>query len=308
MAAIVGDEPTWDAPLRLLGGLHFLVLAGDASWDDALEAHADFLCDFVREQTVQTNEVQRSWALLPCFLRAAELLAVEELDVVELGPSAGLNLVWDRYRYSYEAGEWGPDGAPLRLEGEERSRVPSALLEVGPRVARRVGIDLAPIDVTTDEGARLLTCFVWAGQDERFDRLTRAIEAVRADPPELVRGDFADELPKVLGDRTTLVFETAAFPYVSDETRATVRETLSRAESTRSSPSQTKRPSFSRCRRESSRRLISFSFGLCGDVITGRSPARRRGSPHDRRTRGRRPGRSRDASPNPARHRAAYRL
>jgi hypothetical protein len=183
----------------------------------------------MRTQAVQTNEVQRSWALLPCFLRAAELLAVDELDVVELGPSAGLNLVWDRYRYSYEVADWGPDDAPLRLEGEERSRVPSALLEVSPRVARRVGIDLAPIDVRTDEGARLLQCFVWAGQDERFERLTRAIEAVRADPPELVRGDFAHELPNVLRDRPTLVFETAAFPYVADETRAAVRETLSRA-------------------------------------------------------------------------------
>ena len=59
----------WDAPLRLLGGLHYLVLAGDASWDDsALETHAEFLREFVREQSVQTNEVQRSWMLLPCFL------------------------------------------------------------------------------------------------------------------------------------------------------------------------------------------------------------------------------------------------
>jgi hypothetical protein len=215
--------------LRLLGGLHFLVLAGAASWDDPVEAHAEFLREFVRTQGVQTNEVQRSWALLPCFLRAAQLLGDGALDVVELGPSGGLNLVWDRYRYSYEAGEWGPDDAPLRLEGEERSLVPAALLEVIPRVARRVGIDLAPIDVTSDEGARLLQCFVWAGQDERLERLARAIEAVRADPPELVHGDIADELPNVLRDRPALVFETAAFPYVSHETRAAVRETLSRA-------------------------------------------------------------------------------
>jgi hypothetical protein len=183
----------------------------------------------VLEQGVQTNEVQRSWVLLPCFLRAAERLAVEELDVVELGPSAGLNLVWDRYRYSYEAGDWGPHDASVRLAGDERSSVPSTLLEVAPRVERRVGIDLSPIDVTTDQGARLLQCFVWAGQDERLERLTRAIEAVRANPPELVRGDLARELPSVLRDRPTLVFETAAFPYVSDETRAAVRETLSRA-------------------------------------------------------------------------------
>jgi hypothetical protein len=229
VASIFGGEPGWDAPLRLLGGLHYLVLAGDASWDDPLEAHAAFLRDFVRDQTVQTNEVQRSWMLLPCFLRAAQLLEVEEVDVVELGPSAGLNLVWDGYRYAYEAGEWGPPDAVLRLTGEERSPVPTDLLDVSVRVARRVGIDLAPIDVTTDEGARLLQCFVWAGQDERLDRLTRAIEVVRADPPELVRGDFAHELPKVLRERPTLVFQTAAFPYTSLETRESVRQTLSQA-------------------------------------------------------------------------------
>jgi hypothetical protein len=229
VASIVGDEPAWDAPLRLLGGLHFLVLAGDASWDDPVEAHADFLRDFVLEQTVQTNEVQRSWMLLPCFLRAAQLLGADELDVVELGPSAGLNLVWDGYGYSYEAGEWGDPGAALRLTGEERARVPATLLAVTPRLVRRVGIDLAPVDVTTEAGARLLQCFVWAGQDERFERLTRAIEVVRANPPELVRGDFTCELPNVLRDRPTLVFETAAFPYVSDETRAAVRETLAHA-------------------------------------------------------------------------------
>jgi len=74
-----------------------------------------------------------------------------------------------------------------------------------------------------------LQCFVWAGQEERLERLKRAIHVVRANPPELVRGDFAHELPNVLDDRPTLVFQTAAFPYVSDDTRAAVRETLSRS-------------------------------------------------------------------------------
>src|SRR4029453_15594174 len=133
-------------------------------------------------------------------------LDVDELDVVELGPSAGLNLVWDGYRYSYAAGEWGPADAALTLSGDERSQVPEGLLRLAPRVSRRVATDLAPIDVTTDEGARLLECFVWAGQDERLERLQRAIEVVRANPPELVRGDFARELPNVLGDRPTLAF------------------------------------------------------------------------------------------------------
>jgi hypothetical protein len=181
----------------------------------------------VRTQGVQTNEVQRSWTLLPCFLRAAELLDADELDVVELGPSAGLNLVWDRYRYVYAEGAWGPESSPLRLSGEERSRVPARLLERVPRVRRRVGIDRAPVDVTTEEGARLLQCFVWAGQDARLERLSRAIEVVRESPPELVRGDIGEELPRVLGDGPTLVFQTAVFGYVGERTVQSVRETLS---------------------------------------------------------------------------------
>jgi hypothetical protein len=228
VTAIIGDNPRWDAPLLLLGGLHYLVLAGKASWDEPVEAHAEFLRAFVRMQKVQTNEVQRSWVLLPCFLRAAELLGVAELDVIELGTSAGLNLVWDRYHYEYVTGAWGPQEALLALTGEERRPVPARLLTQTPKVRRRVGIDREPIDVTMRAGVLILKCFVWGDQTERLARLDAAIEVVRANPPELVEGDIADQLPRVLGDRPSLVFQTAVFPYVSDETRAGVREALSR--------------------------------------------------------------------------------
>jgi hypothetical protein len=205
------------------------VLGGEASWDDPLDVHADFLRRFVREQAVQTNEVQRSWALLPCLLRGAERLGVDEIDVVELGASAGLNLVWDRYRYAYASGAWGPPEAPLRLAGVERRRVPERLLRLAPRVRRRVGIDLTPVDATTAAGARLLASFLWADQTERLERLRRALEVVRAERPELVTGDIARELPNVLGERPALVFQTAVFGYVDAATRAAVRAELARA-------------------------------------------------------------------------------
>jgi hypothetical protein len=232
-AAIVGPEPEWDAPLRLLGGLHFLVLGGRANWDDPLERHRGFLSDFVATQGVQTNEVQRSWVLVPLFLRIAQQTEAETFDLVELGPSAGLNLVWDRYCYRYEAGEWGADDAVLRFEGEERRPVPGELLELRPRVRARVGIDRAPIDVTTEHGARLLRSFVWAGQDERLLRLDQAIEALQTDPPELVHGDYVEELPDVLAglprDGLTVVYQTASFGYIGDEGRVRVRSVLEEA-------------------------------------------------------------------------------
>jgi hypothetical protein len=209
------------------------VLGGDASWaevDAALEEHGDFLRRFIAEQPVQTNEVQRSWVLLPCFLRVAERTGADVLDLVELGPSAGLNLVWDRYSYRYRGGVWGRDDAPLGLNGEERRPVPAELLALAPSVRGRVGIDRAPIDVTSDEGARLLSSFVWADQRERLERLEGAIEALRTDPPELIQGDFVELLPDVLAQRRagalTVVFQTAALGYVDDAARDRVRGAL----------------------------------------------------------------------------------
>jgi hypothetical protein len=212
------------------------VLAGRADWNDvdaALETEAEFLRCFVAEQPVQTNEVGRSWVLAPLFLRVAERTGASTFDLVELGPSAGLNLLWDRYRCVYAQGAHGPEGAPLELRATERGQVPADLLRRRVRVRRRVGIDQAPIDVTTDEGARLLTCFVWADQTARIERLRAAIEAAREDPPELMRGDLVEALPDVLArrapDALTVVFQTAVLGYVGDEGRRRVRAALDRA-------------------------------------------------------------------------------
>jgi hypothetical protein len=167
------------------------------------------------------------------MLRAAELFGERTLDLVELGTSAGLNLVWDRYRYAYAHGVWGPSKARLELAGTERGKVPAELLARVPAVRSRVGVDRAPIDVTSEEGALLLRSFVWADQTDRLELLDRAIEAVRADPPELLRGDFVHVLPGLLARRApgalTVVFQTAAFGYLSAEQRERVRAALDEA-------------------------------------------------------------------------------
>jgi hypothetical protein len=236
VAAVVGPDPAWDAPLRLMAGVHYLVLTGAGTWeglDEVLAGHETFLRDWVETRGVQTNEVQRCWTLLPCFLEAVRRTGAPELDLVELGPSAGLNLVWDRYGYTYANGAWGPAGAVLDLTGEEARRVPPQLLDLAPAVRSRTGIDRSPIDVTTDDGALLLKSFVWADQAGRLERLDAAIAAVRADPPDLIRGDLADRLPEVLealagSDALTVVWETAVLGYVTEESRRRLYDTIAR--------------------------------------------------------------------------------
>ncbi|HZP73536.1 MAG TPA: DUF2332 domain-containing protein [Gaiellaceae bacterium] len=218
----------WDFPLRLLSGLHYLVLGGDASWDDvdaAFDEHAAFLERWTTDQDVQTNEVQRSWALLPAFLTLAD---DRPFDLLELGPSAGLNLMWDRYRYRYRTGVWG-DGE-LELAGDDRGSPPAELLARRVEVVRRRGVDLNPVDVTTDEGARLLQAFVWADQAARLERLRRAIDAVRRDPPQLMQGDYVDALPSLLRNRREgaqlVVFQTASTMYLDKGAAARLQAAL----------------------------------------------------------------------------------
>jgi hypothetical protein len=204
------------------------VLDGRASWDDvdaALDRHAPFLRRFTAEQDVQTNEVQRSWALVPAFL---SLVDERPLDLLELGPSAGLNLVWDRYRHVYSTGTFG-SGA-LELTGDDRVPPPAGFFAREATVARRRGVDLNPVDVTTDEGSLLLQSFVWADQTERLARLRTAIEALRADPPELIRGDYVTDLPRLLADRVPgaqlVVYETASTQYLDGDQRNALHEAM----------------------------------------------------------------------------------
>ena len=228
-------KPRWEVPLRLFGAIRYLELAGevDEPWSrlgEVLEAHRAWVARFVAEQPVQTNEVQRSWGLLPGFLSVAE---GRPLALLELGPSAGLNLYWDRYRYRYGEATWGPREAPLELAGEAHGGPPPALLAQDVEVRRRVGIDQSPVDVTTDDGARLLEAFVWPDQTERLERLRRAVAAVRREPPEIVEGDYVELLPQLLEERDpdvlTVVFHSASTSYLPRSKRAAVAEAIEAA-------------------------------------------------------------------------------
>jgi hypothetical protein len=239
---LLHSKLTWDVPHRLLAAVRWLVLAGEvddygtapnpwAAFAAVLHERGDWIARFIREQPVQTNEVQRCFALLPLFLTVARATS-RPLDLLELGPSAGLNLLWDRYRYRYRAGTWGPERAGLELRGEERAQVPEGLLRQRVDVHRRRGIDLNPIDVGSDEDVRLLYAFASADDDVRL-RLQRAVQLARDEPPELLRGNYLDLLPQLLAERDeatlTVVFQTHSTIYLPVEQRVGLRAIIDSA-------------------------------------------------------------------------------
>jgi hypothetical protein len=159
----------------------------------------DEIKDIISKYHVQTNEVRRCACLLPAFSIAAEQAKGLPLSLVEIGASAGLNLLWDQYGYDYGNGLfYGNRASPVRLTCALRGGIRPPFPEIFPRIASRIGIDLHPIDVRSESEVNWLRAFIWPEQTARFDLLHRSIAMARKNPPELRKGDVLELLPGIM--------------------------------------------------------------------------------------------------------------
>jgi hypothetical protein len=170
----------------------------------------------VRARRTQTNEPGRCAALYPLLATLPQPLAL-----LEVGASAGLCLLPDRYRYEYDGRPAGAPDSPVVL----RSRVEGPEKRPGPiSVAWRAGIDLNPLDVTDPDDVRWLEALVWPGDHDRRERLRAALDIARRDPPRIVRGDLNERFDEVVaaapGGATLVVCHTAVLWYLSEPDRA----------------------------------------------------------------------------------------
>jgi hypothetical protein len=267
-------RPMPDAlPLRVMGAVHRMVLDGTApdlaahypsaggtprgaeTWRalrTLIAARADVLRPALDRQ-VQTNEVRRSAALLSGFLTVAARTGLP-LRLREIGSSAGLNLLWDRYRYALPtntaetppdddapaAHHWGDPQAPVVIRVGWQGD--ASVLGGSARVAERAGCDLSPIDVTDAQQARTLESFVWADQVPRLQQLRAAISAARREPPRLVRRAAADwlaeELAAPIAGVASVVFQSIMWWYLSEAERLRVSAIIESAgaHATRAAP------------------------------------------------------------------------
>jgi hypothetical protein len=170
----------------------------------------------------QTNEVGRSAVLMPGFLELARRHDVP-LHLFEIGASAGLNLIPDRYRYRFGGATWGDPQAGLELTPTWTGSPPA--VDAGLSIASRQGSDLAPIDVrSTAERTRLLS-YVWADQPDRLQRLDAAIRSLLAAPVAIEKMDAADwvesRIPPEAANRDgcRVLFHSLVWSYLPPATR-----------------------------------------------------------------------------------------
>ncbi|MGV6847284.1 MAG: DUF2332 domain-containing protein [Marinibacterium sp.] len=231
-------------PLRLAGGLHALVISGadpklaavyppNAAPDavfagavlGALERNAAFLLDWI-DRPPQTNEVRRAAPLIAAAHRLAGLYPLPFI-LSELGASAGLNLMFDRFALVAGGQRLGPQDPVLTLTPDWTGPVPD---KADLQVSDRRGVDLTPLDVA-DPGdiTRLFAC-LWPDQPDRRDLTRRAIAAFDAN---VDAADAVDWLAKRLASPTPghlhLIYHTIAWQYFPADAQRRGREILESA-------------------------------------------------------------------------------
>lgn len=265
-AGIVGDDDLLDltshsAPGQppanmILAAVHFLLLRGadhplaeyfptvsgaHAPGGDPFPVFADFcavhrtvIASLLETRRVQTNEPRRAAILLPAF----EMISRAEnapLATLEVGTSAGLLTLWDRYSYDYGAAGTFGAGSGLVLHSEVRGqyRPPLGL----PRRVWSAGIDTHPIDLGDDVEATWLKALVWPDQLERMHRLEASIGVAREHPPRLVAGDGIELLPVVAEeappDSVLVVHHSFALNQMTEEDRQRFESTVARLDGSR---------------------------------------------------------------------------
>jgi hypothetical protein len=242
--------------LRILGGLHKIVLSGQSAGLAARypsvggDGDADAAWPLVRAlinepppilaealtRPPQTNEVGRSIPLLGGMLVIARETGLP-LRLRELGSSAGLNLRLDRYWFEQDGAGWGDPASKVRFTefwpgGRE-------LFERGASIVDRRGCDQDPLDATTDAARLALLSYVWPGQDQRFQILQAALDAAHEMPVTIDRADAGEWLAWQVGELqpgvTTVVYHSVFWQYLAEATRSAII-TLLRAAGSRATP------------------------------------------------------------------------
>jgi hypothetical protein len=161
-------------------------------------AHAEAMSALLKTRRVQTNEVRRCACLLPAFTLVHQYGGERPLALVEVGASAGLNLLWDRYHYDYGEQSCGDRASPVQLHCALRGPARPALPQHMPDIAIRIGLDLHPIDVHDEAEALWLRALIWPEQRERVVYFQQAIGLAQAESLQLRAGDAITLLPDVM--------------------------------------------------------------------------------------------------------------
>jgi hypothetical protein len=244
--------PAGQAPaLRLLAALHRLVLAGqapdlaayypsvggnlppDGVWAVAemtLRINVEDLRVVLR-RGVQTNEPGRSAVLFGILLWIADRYR-RPIRMLEIGSSAGLNLLAENFAYRSNGILLGDPDSPVVLEGPwVGTPVPDPVeAQTHLTVVDRRGCDVSPIDATSRNGQLALMSYIWPDEPKRLARMRAALGVAERFPPVVDAEPAGTWIPRVLSEpqnaTVQLVWQSVFAQYLTSEDREQLTATM----------------------------------------------------------------------------------
>ena len=235
-------------PLRINGGLHNLVLTGaderlgavyrgeltdqrtvDALVQEVVEEFDERLSRWL-DGPPQTNEAGRSASVMAGLLWLAQRVS-PRFELLELGASAGINTMMERYFYDLGGVTAGPADSPMRIVPEWRGPPPPDVEIIIDTIR---GCDVAPVDLTEPDAALRLKSYVWPEAAERMARIDAAALLARESPPGVVRQDAGafvrDALarPQAAGV-TRVLFHSIVWQYILDDQQQAIEAAMEAA-------------------------------------------------------------------------------
>jgi hypothetical protein len=244
ISRLVNDHPEVEEPLffvRVLAGVRFLVLTGRApalaahleqltgrmgepdydrrTWElfaDTVLTHPDEIRSAV-DRPVQQHQPRRAAKLLT----GLTYLSAPRIRLLEIGACAGLNLLFDQYRWFGDKWEWGATSSGVRL------------LAAGPRpgsieIVERAGCDRCPRDPADPTDATILRSFLPTEAEVEQWELDEALELAAGAQVRIDKADAVDWLADQLDRRTegrsvyTVVWHSLFWSYLSAQQQADI--------------------------------------------------------------------------------------
>ena len=165
----------------------------------------DQIISILRHRRTQTNEVRRGLALLPAINVIQVFSEQMPLILIEIGCSAGLNLIWDQYRYIYytESGKElnaGSLDSSLLLKANLKGPILPFISSTPPNLSQRIGIDVNPLNILSTCDVEWLDALIWPEHHDRRESLHKAISIAKNFNLDLRKGDALELLPGIVGE------------------------------------------------------------------------------------------------------------
>lgn len=180
--------------------------------------HSDSIIDLLREKIVQTNVIGRCAYLMPIISTLIHK-ANKEACVVDIGTSAGLTLLFDRYSYNYKPNySYGKSTVTIHCELQGTCNAPIHSIQ---HKIHKVGIDQHLV-IPTDASALLwLQALVWTDHIDRFNTMQEALELLKREPIEFIETSqisiFEKKLHKIPDSQLLIVYATHVLYQFSPE-------------------------------------------------------------------------------------------